>query len=106
MTIERGKIGETVLSSELTLNGMCESTMQVKDGGMLYLNGTVVGLLTVHPGGTALIRGTAAGGVINAGGKVEIWGLVNGGLVREHGETVVRPGRLVGGILGDWSRVG
>ena len=72
-----------------TVDGVIEGDVTVADGTRLCLNGMVTGNLTIEPGATCELRGTVVGSVINTGGNLQVFGLIQGSLVRQSGHTVV-----------------
>lgn len=71
------------------VDGVIEGDVSVAPGTSLCLNGMITGNLTVEPDATCELRGTVVGSVINAGGELQVYGLIQGSLVRQGGRTVV-----------------
>ncbi len=81
MQIEEGTIeGDYELSSELKMLGMFSGDVTVKDGGHLILYGIA-----------------AKDIIIEAGGTVEVNGMIKGKVANNGGTLTVSPGAFVGG---------
>lgn len=69
--------GRQVLNGDVTFNGLLEGDLIVPAGMTLEMNGTVNGIVEVQTGGVARINGMVNGTVINNGGDVSIYGVVD-----------------------------
>ena len=84
------------ITKEANFAGMVERDIIVCAGGTLSLFGTLSKDLTVQPGGKAMVFGTVIGDVWNWGGDLEIYGTVQGRLVRQAGKTLMGRDSRVG----------
>ena len=97
MNIERGKIeGDVEIASGLQLHGMITGVAVVKEGGIFVLHGMVCNNVIVEEGAIAKIYGMVCRDLINRGGELEVFGMVNGNLLEESGVTQVSPDAKVG----------
>ena len=71
------------------VDGVIDGDATVAEGTHLCLNGMITGNLTVEAGATCDLRGTVIGSVINTGGDLQVFGLIQGSLVRQGGHTNV-----------------
>jgi autotransporter passenger strand-loop-strand repeat protein len=71
------------------VDGVIDGDATVAEGTHLCLNGMITGNLTVEAGATCELRGTVIGSVINNGGDLQVFGLIQGSLVRQGGRTTV-----------------
>jgi len=96
MKVIRDKVeGETVLTEGTELLGMIVGKTTVSEDTLLKLHGMIVGDLILEKGSTVYLHGTVNGDVINRGGVLQVFGIVNGRIVRQSGETVVDSKALV-----------
>jgi hypothetical protein len=90
MKYENGKIeGNLDLTSGLELHGIVTGNIRVLPGVTLFLHGTCGENLIVESNATAYVHGTVGGNVENRGGLVEIYGTVNGQVLKISGSTVI-----------------
>lgn len=83
--------GDLMLSSDVVIRGMVCGNLIVPSGVKAQVPGMVTKRITVESGGVLILRGMASGGVTNNGGYIEIYGMVNGGLIEISGTTKVDP---------------
>ena len=72
-----------------TVDGVVEGDATVAPGTRLCLNGMITGNLTIEADAACELRGTVIGSVINIGGELQVFGLIQGSLVRQGGRTTV-----------------
>lgn len=90
MRIEKGEIrGNLEIDDDFTLLGMVTGNITVLDGGTLELNGTCHRDLIVEKGATVSLNGTVKGNVHNRGGRLEVYGIIDGRLHKEAGESFI-----------------
>ena len=90
MKIVMDKIrGDTIIDEDTQLNGMIVGKTTVSECTQLELNGMVVGNLVLKKASTVYLYGMVVGDVINEGGRLEVFGTVNGIVVRKNGETLI-----------------
>lgn len=90
MNVIRDKIeGNTILNEDTQLHGMIVGLTTVSENTVLQLHGTIIGNLILKEDSTAYLHGMVNGDVINKGGHLEVFGTVNGKVIRENGETIV-----------------
>lgn len=102
MKNEHGKIdGDLRVQEEFNLHGMVTGSVRVDPRGILRLHGMVSRDLVLEPSSHADLYGMVIGNVVNRGGHLRVFGMINGALHHEAGETLVHPGAVVqGGIVG------
>jgi autotransporter passenger strand-loop-strand repeat protein len=71
------------------VDGVIDGDATVAQGTHLCLNGMITGNLTIEADASCELRGTVIGSVINSGGELQVFGLIQGSLVRQGGRTVV-----------------
>jgi hypothetical protein len=81
--------GETNLNEDTKLTGMIVGSTTVSENTLLQLHGMIIGNLILKKGCSVYLHGMVDGDVINKGGYLEIFGIVNGKVIRENGETKV-----------------
>lgn len=90
MRIINDKIeGDTSIKEDTQLNGMIVGKTTVAEGIQLDLHGMIVGNLIVGKSSTVHIFGTIVGDAVNDGGRLEVYGVVNGKIFRNAGDTSV-----------------
>ncbi|MEJ4044554.1 hypothetical protein [Erwinia sp. SLM-02] len=89
MKITNKHYGNLTLSTDLEMAGLLSGDLIVSYGCTALVSGIVAGRIYVESGGRLLLNGSALSGVTNRGGRVEIYGVVNGGLEEVSGETVI-----------------
>ncbi len=90
MRSERGKIdGDWSVNDDVELHGMVTGAITVDDGGFIRLYGMCCGDFIVHAGGRAAVHGMVKGDVINRGGDVVIYGMVDGVVHEDSGKTTI-----------------
>ncbi|MCI0362686.1 MAG: hypothetical protein L0219_02325 [Phycisphaerales bacterium] len=100
MAIERRKIPpDLVVDNCLDVQGMVSGCIAVRRGGTLHLHGTCGKDLAVEHGGRANVHGTVAGSVLNQGGSVRIYGVVNKDVFTSAGVTHIDPRAVIGGAV-------
>ena len=87
--------GNVVIEKDTNLRGMIVGNVEVLDGATLYLRGSLNGRLYIYEGAKVLLYGTNNGDVINDGGILEVFGVINGRLFRERGRTLIDDNALV-----------
>lgn len=81
--------GDTVVEEDTQLNGMIVGKATVSENTLLELNGMVVGNLVLEKASTVYLYGMVVGDVVNEGGHLEVFGTVNGKVVRKNGKTLI-----------------
>ena len=89
--------GDLRLSGDLTLTGQIRGTVWVMSGTTFDCRGQVVGDVVVEYGGTAVVRGMVVGKILNAGGTVDLFGMVAAVNDSENSRTIVHPGAVITG---------
>jgi|SRR5580704_8368431 hypothetical protein len=96
MDIIKDKVqGDLTLTTDTKLSGMVTGNLTASQG-TLILTGMVGRDLYVESGTTVELRGTVSGNVINRGGKLHIYGIVNGHVSELAGDTKVEPTAKIG----------
>jgi hypothetical protein len=92
----RSKIeGNTILNEDTELHGMIVGTTTVCEGTVLALHGMVVGDLVLRPDSTVHLHGMVCGDVRNEGGRLDVFGMVQGRVIRADGLTIIHPKAVV-----------
>jgi len=101
MKVIRDKVeGSIVLSEDTQLHGMIVGSVMVPKDTVLQLHGMIIGSLTLREESTVYLHGMVMGDVINEGGHLEVFGMVNGKVIRKSGKTMVDSKAIVrDGIL-------
>jgi hypothetical protein len=81
--------GETIIREETQIQGIVNGRVYVDRGGNLLHQGMIIGTVTVEKGSEANIFGFVKGDVINNGGKLTVFGTVNGTVRTESGTTKI-----------------
>ncbi|PID03614.1 hypothetical protein CSV67_02945 [Sporosarcina sp. P2] len=90
MRVLNGKIENDVQISEDTrLSGMIVGKVVVAENNVFLISGMVVGDLLLRSNSSVKINGTINGDVINSGGHLEVYGIINGNLFEESGTTYI-----------------
>ena len=94
-----GKIeGPFSIDEDLAMHGMITVSALVRSGVKFILHGMITGDLTVEPGARVIIHGAVNGVVINDGGRVEIFGIVDAVVDRSpQAVTVIDPAAQIKG---------
>lgn len=98
MEINNGRIeGNRTIENELRLLGTMTGSATVAHGAVFELHGTVFGNVVVEEGGTARLYGTVSGDVTNKGGHLDVFGTIEGHLIKSSGTTHLDGNAAVGG---------
>jgi hypothetical protein len=81
--------GDLRRSGDLTLAGQVRWTAWVMSGTTFDCRGQVAGDVVVEYGGTAVVRGMVVGKILNAGGTVDLFGMVAAVNDSENSRTIV-----------------
>jgi cytoskeletal protein CcmA (bactofilin family) len=102
MRVEQGKLeGSLEVSDELNLQGMATGNVTVVLGGVLILNGMCCGNLLLESGSRVELHGMVLGDVLNRGGELAVYGIVNGSVRTDSGQTFVSPNAKIMRPAGD-----
>jgi cytoskeletal protein CcmA (bactofilin family) len=89
--------GDLRLSGDLTLAGQIRGTVWVMSGTTFDCRGQVVGDVVVEYGGTPWCVEWWSGKILNAGGTVDLFGMVVAVNDSENSRTIVHPGAVITG---------
>jgi len=90
MKTEHGKLDSNLrLDYALSHHGMITGNIIIEADGELYLHGMCCKDLMIKKGGKAFVYGTVIGNVLNDGGYLEVYGVINGYLRSVDGETEI-----------------
>ena len=90
MKIIRNKIeGNTPINEDTQLHGMIVGSTTVSRNSILQLHGMIIGDLILEENSTVYLHGMVNGNIINNGGYLEVFGIVNGKIIRESGKTII-----------------
>ena len=96
MRVITGKIeGGQIIDDHLVLRGMIVGDVVVQKNGRLELSGMVVGDVQVESNADLIVRGTINGNILNTGGQVSVFGIVNGCLRTTGGKSWIDPNAIV-----------
>ncbi|KIL46946.1 hypothetical protein KP77_25150 [Jeotgalibacillus alimentarius] len=85
-----GKIEDNIeIEEDTVLRGMIVGDVQVIGSAEFILSGMVVGDITLYENTNVYIRGTVSGDVINKGGSLEVYGVIDGKLIKEQGTNLI-----------------
>jgi hypothetical protein len=87
--------GSLKIANELTLNGMVTDDVTVQAGGHLVVHGMCCRDLVLERGSRVELHGMVVGNVVNCGGVLAVYGMINGSLFEEAGETLISPAAKV-----------
>jgi hypothetical protein len=82
-------VGEIILNENTELHGMIVGNTTVTEGILLKLHGMIIGDLILEKDSTVYLHGMTKGDVINRGEILKVYGMVNGRIIRQDGETLV-----------------
>ncbi|TYS57728.1 hypothetical protein FZC74_14965 [Sutcliffiella horikoshii] len=90
MKVVRDKIERNIMLTEnLILHGMIVGNVSISEDVEFFLHGTVIGNLTINKKSIVHLHGTVNGDVVNVGGTLKVYGMINGRLFREKGNTFI-----------------
>ena len=84
-----------MIQEDTRLNGMVSGAVNIVAGATLWLNGMIVGDVSVEKNARTYIYGMVSGDVINRGGDLEVYGVVNGRVLCMDGKTLIDPNSVV-----------
>ena len=85
-----GKVeGNVTIDEDTILKGIITGNVTVTRDAEFALRGIVNGNITIFESSAVYLRGVVNGDVINNGGSLEVYGIINGRLFRERGETFI-----------------
>ena len=90
--------GDYTIDADLEFHGMVTGNATVIKNVNLILHGMICKSLSVEKDGFAVIYGTISGDLVNKGGRVEVFGMVNGKLIENYGETIIHSGAVINGV--------
>lgn len=96
-TVTLQGIGTIIIQDEQVLTGVINEVLIVSAGGDLTLLGMSDRDIIVEEGGAAYIYGIAVQNVLNRGGELEIYGVVDGYVHTDAGNTFIAPEALIVG---------
>lgn len=85
------------VSSSLAIHGLVYGPICIESSGSLVLHGMCESDVVVEAGGKAELWGVIKGNVINRGGDVHVFGIVDGWIARIAGSTAVSNDSLIRG---------
>lgn len=89
--------GDLALDDEVDLRGMVDGNLTISAGASVSLHGMCTGNVVVEEGGVLNLHGMVLGDVINAGGDLDVRGMIRGILRERSGSTSVDAGAVIGG---------
>ena len=90
-------MGDYSVNENLRFRGQIVGTATVQADITLILEGQITKNLILQKDSTAYLHGTVSGDVINNGGHLEVFGVINGSLVEKGGITVIDSNAIVKG---------
>ena len=101
--IDGKRVPHLVITSDFTLTGVHEGTIQV-EAGILTINGELRGSLNVHENAQVIIRGKQNGSIsLKNGASTTVYGQLNGSSHLSSNSTVIieERGRLAGSLTNE-----
>lgn len=96
MKVIKDKIEQnTAISEDTQLLGMIVGLTTVSKNVIFQIHGMIIGDLILNEGATVYINGIVDGNIANNGGHLEIFGIVNGKINTDIGETIIGPKAIV-----------
>lgn len=95
ITISHKITGETTIDQDTQLTGMIVGKTIVSGSVSMIINGMINGDLILESGSYAYVHGIVNGDIVNNGGNLEIFGTVNGKVIRKDGQTTVDTNAIV-----------
>ena len=85
------------VTEDIRLIGIIVGNVVVKSGKILDVSqsGLIIGRLNLETGSTVSIRGRLDGNAVNLGGKLEVFGTVNGRIEKKGGSTIIHDEAVV-----------
>lgn len=77
------------------IDGVISGSVTVHEPAELVLNGVISGSLNVNKNTYVRLNGIVNGDVTNVEGKLDIYGIINGRLLTDNGETFVHKEAIV-----------
>ncbi len=98
MRVEEKNIEDDLsLDDELEMRAIIMGRTFVEAGGELRLIGMCARNVTIKEGGRMIVYGTVNGSILNQGGELEVYGMVNGQIKTIGGITNIHGGAVVAG---------
>lgn len=93
-----GKIAtDLTLDEDVRLHGMVNGAVTVPEGFTLIVHGMINGNLTIERGAYVEVRGMV-NGIVRNSGQLDVWGMVNGTLIRlPDGVVMLHPNAVING---------
>jgi hypothetical protein len=103
MNSEHGKIkGDVFVDDTLDLHGMIAGNVVAGKGSYLILHGMICETLTLETGSVVVVHGMVCKDIINNGGDLKVFGMVNGIIYNHNGELYLdRQAIVKSGVVRD-----
>lgn len=95
MEILNTHIGDVLTTEDITIRGILDGQLSVNAHHNAHIFGIVTKNVIAYKDSAVRINGIVKGDVINKGGIIEIYGIVNGRLTTIDGDTRVSPNAIV-----------
>ena len=91
--------GDQVLSKDTSLSGIITGDVIVLSGVNFNIKGMMNGNLEMQSNSIVINSGTVSGDITNNGGNLQIYGIVNGDVIRKGGSTYIDPKAIISGQI-------
>jgi len=99
-TIRENIEGDTWLEQDVELHGIILGSVIVPAGRLFHVCGAVSGSVHLEARARVFLYGYVGGDVVNNGGCLELYGVVNGRVIRQAGTTRIdRQALVYGGLI-------
>lgn len=79
-----------IFDNSVEVTGQINGKVTLEQGGKLSLRGQINGNVVIREGSEMFLHGTVNGDVLNDGGLLHVFGVINGRLFRERGKTLIQ----------------
>ena len=99
-TINENIEGDTWLEQDVELHGIILGSVIVRAGKLFRVCGSVSGNIKLEARARVFLYGYVGGDIVNSGGILEVYGVVNGRVIRQAGTTRIdRQAKVYGGLI-------
>ncbi|GEM_PF-868861 len=87
--------GDIFISEDTLLSGIVNGSITVAENTIFNLSGILNGRLFLKEKATVYLSGMVSGDIVNNGGYLEISGTINGNIIRQQGQIIVKPEAII-----------
>jgi hypothetical protein len=88
---------DIIADEDVVISGILEGDVYVNKNVNVQINGIVNGNLKITSVSSIKISGTLNGDIINDGGIIEVFGVMNGKIDSENGQCFIHPDAMISG---------